>query len=110
MSDSTCRSCRSCGAAILWAKLIDTRPGKTSKPHPFDPEPNPKGYYYLYAPGGDVAKLEARYVQRGEAWPEGAKRRVSHFATCPDAEEHRREKRQPRGRQMGLTPPRKDPP
>lgn len=93
--------CRSCGAPILWAKLIDNRPGKTSKPHPFDPEPNERGYYYLYAPGGNVAKLEARYIQRGEEWPPGAKHRISHFATCPNAEEHRSQ-RKARGQQVGL--------
>lgn len=78
-------NCRSCGARISWMK---TDKGGTM---PLDPDPVPDGNVII------VAKAEPRWtahlahvLSKDEAVPEGTKRYVSHFATCPQAAEHRR--------------------
>jgi hypothetical protein len=77
--------CRSCGAPIVWAKT--TTKAKKVKSLPYDLEPNENGAYALFHPGGDMSRLEARYIQRGGDWPPGTVPRTNHFATCPQRKE-----------------------
>ena len=72
--------CRSCGVAILWVR--------TQRGHlmPVDREP---------VRGGNL------HIERGIAQvvaPSGALRHVSHYATCPAADKHRK----PRDRQLEI--------
>jgi hypothetical protein len=71
--------CKSCGAEIIWAKT------PTGKSMPLDAEPHPRGNIVLDANGctgpvrpGDVPDLSVRYL--------------SHFVTCPEANQHRKSK------------------
>lgn len=71
-------NCRSCGKPILWAR---TPNGKWM---PLDPEPNPLGNLLLDEDG---------YIG---PHPEGAPVKgpyFSHFATCPNAAQYRKDKR-----------------
>lgn len=70
-------ACRTCKAPIVWART------RTGMAIPLDPEPVPNGNVEVAGPAGEVA---ASYVQ---AEPDVV-RYVSHFATCPDAGQHRR--------------------
>ena len=65
-------SCRSCDAAIEWVTWADS-----GKAIPLDRGPAPSGN--LAAVAGKVH----RYTAEDERL--GRERRVSHFATCPDA-------------------------
>lgn len=67
-------SCRSCGAPIEWAR---TPKGKRI---PLDVEPRPDG---------NLAFVAGELVNAAGLPPE-VERRVSHFATCPNAAQHRR--------------------
>ncbi len=71
--------CQSCGARILWITLItkDAQGKETRKRHPVD-----------------AAGIVQRVVLNGDR-TEGAVRwtAVSHFATCPNADKHRRDPR-----------------
>lgn len=69
-------TCSTCGAPIRWAK---TAAGKNI---PLDPDPVPLGNLYLDEDG--VAMTVTKDLGRSVA------RYVSHFATCPDADEHRK--------------------
>jgi hypothetical protein len=64
--------CRSCKAEIVWAKT------STGRAMPFDAEPKVGGEWEIDEEG------QAHYD------PEGESRFTSHFATCPNAAEHRR--------------------
>jgi len=70
--------CRSCKAPVVWVR---TRAGKRM---PVDPEPVEGGNIILSE--RDHATPLAVYV---EADP-GVMRHVSHFATCPNADQHRK--------------------
>jgi hypothetical protein len=73
--------CRSCGANVLWAK---TDLGKSM---PVDPEPVPDGNVELYrTPKG------LQVVVHGKEFTPDPRATVhkSHFATCPNAQRHRR--------------------
>lgn len=78
--------CRSCGAEIIWI-----RSSKTGKMIPCDPEPIPfkleiaRGERFVLA-DGDVC-CGYRTDKPEEAQRTGY---ISHFATCPNAAEHRR--------------------
>jgi hypothetical protein len=74
--------CRSCGAGILWA--ISTASGK---PIPIDPQPVDNGNVRL---GRNArGEITASVLGRHEAGPG---MHVSHFATCPNRDRHRRPK------------------
>ncbi len=64
--------CRSCGAEVIWATTAN------DKPMPLDATPDPKG---LFVVEGGVAR---------RATAEDGYRYTSHFATCPQADQHRR--------------------
>ena len=70
-------TCRSCGAAIVWAK---TSTGKTI---PLDAAPSPRGNMILDEQG--VALVVPTLSGFGP-WM------ISHFATCPNAAQHRKPK------------------
>jgi hypothetical protein len=78
--------CRSCGAEIKWA-----RTEKNGKPIPVDPEPVEGGNLELHA--DDDGELVARALCGQEQTLPGMDlpdRYVSHFATCPNADQHRK--------------------
>lgn len=68
--------CKSCGAEIVWVK---TRSGKRM---PLDARPTPNGNLEI-----DLA--DCVYFVTPDLNAAG-KRYTSHFATCPNASEHRR--------------------
>lgn len=67
-------TCTSCGAAIIWART------RTGKRMPLDAAPSP-GTALLSSEGN------VRIV------PEGEGTHVVHWATCPNASKHRKDKR-----------------
>lgn len=75
--------CRSCGALIFWAR---TSSGKSM---PIDAMPTSDGNIEL---GTDPGTMETTAHVRDGSWPEGltGERYTSHFATCPQAAQHRR--------------------
>lgn len=75
--------CRSCNARVEWAI---TENGKTM---PIDPAPDPKGN--LIKTGTMIqGKPEVHVINsRDERMPD-ERRFVSHFATCVNADQHRR--------------------
>ena len=70
--------CTSCGAPIVWA-LHE----RTAKPMPFDPEPAHGGTWSIRDRGGVLVAVHMPDAAGGLGW-------VSHFATCPNADHHRR--------------------
>lgn len=72
--------CKSCGARIFYAAT------KAGKRIPINAVPDPKGNLVVRrAADGTVRAVPAK-----EAQPEELHRHTSHFATCPDAADHRR--------------------
>ena len=72
-------TCKSCGARIVWAKTT------TGKSMPLDPDPVAGGNVVLERDGvGWVARI----VQPDPEF----ERLVSHFATCPNAKAHRKDR------------------
>lgn len=82
--------CRSCKAPVLWVTMIGS-----GKPNPLDPAPDPKGNILVVA-GAKRQRLGLMVTSlrdddvRVAAEAAGASRYLSHFATCPDREHHRR--------------------
>lgn len=76
--------CRSCGAEIAWVK---TSSGANM---PVDPD------YIHYHEAKEGDKLVTDCGQVLHVWPDAAfrnlKGRISHFSTCPNADEHRKSK------------------
>lgn len=82
--------CRSCGADVLWAQWA------SGKKMPVDAEPDMRtpgkgGTLVLSVRGGAFGSL---IVEKYDEATHGVKRNryTSHFATCPNADEHRRGK------------------
>lgn len=73
-------ACRSCKAPVLWTR---TAAGKAM---PLDPEPNPAGNVVLVK---GVAVVLGKRAAEGVAAVEGT-RYMPHWATCPNAKEHKR--------------------
>ena len=74
--------CKSCGKQIQWLRL------KTGKWNPVDPgkipyEPDPNGRMTLITMDGDVVRGNLDIMSHQYGYQ-------SHFATCPDADQHRR--------------------
>lgn len=68
--------CRSCEALVIWAQM------PSGKMAPFDEEPDPKGQWVIIGGKARREELEDRALMRPM--------HTSHFATCPDAQQHRR--------------------
>lgn len=73
-------TCRSCNAPILWVETIQ------GKRMPLDAEPHEDGNVALMPAGAMV--LTKELVEQGKKI--GSKRYRSHFATCPNAGQHRK--------------------
>lgn len=73
--------CRSCGAAIEWRKTTNT-----GRPAPFDAEPSENGNVRFHM--GTATILNRADAEEARALGENL--HVSHFATCPNAGEHRK--------------------
>jgi len=83
-------TCRSCGAPVVWAVTPEGRRMPVDA-EPVDGgnvllSPNPTGSQDRYAP---VATVVGKRVQASLFGDDGP-RYVSHFATCPNADLHRR--------------------
>lgn len=77
--------CRSCDADIVWVRYVNAA-GVAMHTMPLDAAPAPKGNLVFMHNG----RLRARTVN--DADPAGEPRFLSHFATCPNAEAHRRKR------------------
>lgn len=77
-------TCTSCGAPLLWART------ENGRPIPLDPEPRDDGNVYVDA--HSVAHVSRRGPTAGQVALgfDSGRRYVSHFVTCPQAEEHRK--------------------
>jgi hypothetical protein len=70
-------ACRSCGAPIRWERTVN------DKPIPLDPEP--------VADGNLGIRDDGKVYHVGEGSLDlGEPRYKTHFATCPNATEHRK--------------------
>lgn len=79
MGDPVSSQCRSCHAPIVWAIT------NTGRRMPVDAEPAENGTLVLYeSTPGEV------HVAPASEHPTIVDRHVSHFATCPNAAQHRR--------------------
>ena len=78
--------CRSCHAPILW-RLSSA----TGKPMPLDPEPGADGNIRVGVIQGEVVAVVLGPEATAEAREAGAPLYRSHFVSCPNADEHRRE-------------------
>ena len=67
-------TCRSCGAPIRWERTVN------GKAIPLDPDPVADGNFGIRN-DGKVASIHG--------FPDDAPRYVTHFATCPNAAQHR---------------------
>lgn len=76
--------CRTCRAPVRWES---TTAGKTI---PLDPEPVAKGNIDVVWIGGEEVAVVLGNDDAMAAQAAGHKLFVSHFATCPNASEHRR--------------------
>lgn len=83
-------TCKSCKAPIIWAKT-EERDGKPSRNMPIDADETGQaavpGNGNLIIVGYDGDNPIVRYV------PQARGMHVSHFATCPNRDEHRKAKR-----------------
>jgi hypothetical protein len=76
--------CRSCKAPIYWVDI-------NGKGHPVDREISEKGNVVVWRKTNGY--LHGRVLKKAEPVPEGCVTRLSHFATCPQARQHRKEPR-----------------
>lgn len=82
-------SCRSCHAPVVW---VITAAGASM---PLDPEPVVGGNIEYTGRtrrtrNGGMAPEVSYVPTQGSLIPEDTPRYVSHFATCPNAQEHRK--------------------
>lgn len=79
-------TCKSCGARIVWVRTAEGRN------MPIDTQPSPAGNVRIIGLKGNhpvVAVYRDADTAAGLADPD-EQRWLSHFATCPQAAEHRR--------------------
>ena len=77
-------ACGSCEAPIIWA--ISTAGARS----PFDAEPVPEGTFWLTLNAGTNV-VRANYVGADDLVEQPDRNRYrTHFATCPNADDHRR--------------------
>lgn len=79
-------ACRSCGAAVVWAVT------GTGKRLPLDAEPVDGGNVLLAPAAPGQTPLATVVGKRGQPsiFGDDGPRYTSHFATCPQADAHRR--------------------
>lgn len=77
-------TCRSCGAPIVWAVT------KNGRPMPVDPDPTAGGNLLLVLDPDPREPPLARHPLTTDVPPFVL--HLSHFATCPNAAEHRKVK------------------
>jgi hypothetical protein len=78
-------ACRSCGAEIWWAYTAQGRRV------PLDADPTPSGNLYVVdVPDTPVEDPFVAVVTKYRQPPAGAPLYQSHFASCPQAAQHRR--------------------
>lgn len=76
-------NCRSCKAPIIWAY------SEAGNPMPIDAEPSDDGNIELLH--DDNGRIDAQVISPlFLATPTTAQRHKAHFATCPNAAEHRK--------------------
>jgi hypothetical protein len=82
-ADVVTATCRSCAAPILWAVTADRR----SMPVNLEPDPDGNLDLLWVSPG-----MQPRVLVVDPAQPtlDDGPRYTSHFATCPNADQHRR--------------------
>lgn len=71
-------TCRSCGAPVRWERTA------AGKPIPLDPEPRPDGNLAF--------RDDGRVYSLPQSTLDDVPRYVTHFATCPHANQHRKPK------------------
>ena len=74
-------ACRACGAPVLWAETME------GKRMPIDPWDDPNGNLAVRSALG---VLYARLCKPDHPLLAGERRKVSHFATCPQGDSMRR--------------------
>ena len=87
-SNRDCREaseCRSCKALILWGQWL-----KTGKRMPIDVTPDPQGTVVAVYRARENLLLWEKFDGGNPEHVAGRKRYTSHFATCPNASQHRR--------------------
>lgn len=75
--------CRSCGAEVLWVKVVPM-----GRLMPVDAEPKEAGNMRMLGERNAVAKVLNK-VDLQDARNASEKLYASHFATCPNAKQHR---------------------
>jgi len=79
--------CRSCKKPIRWAKIQPS-----GRSIPLDPKPRPGGNLVeVPVIDGATGDRYVRYLRKGETVPAGTKRFVTHFTSCPNAKQHRKD-------------------
>jgi len=78
--------CRSCKATVLWVKLLPL--GRTA---PLDIKLSKDGNIQMLGERLVVAKVLSK-IELAQAKEEGELLYTSHFATCPNAKQHRSQK------------------
>lgn len=77
--------CRKCGAPMVWVTM-----DPSGKKNPLDPEPTTAGRV-VFIGDPESQNPRARSLKKGEAAT--SETFVSHFATCPNADEFKPERR-----------------
>jgi hypothetical protein len=77
-------TCRTCRAPILWAVTI------AGNSIPVDPEPVPDGNIELLDRSELRMQPRAVVIDPAQTSLDAAPRYVSHFVTCPQADQHRK--------------------
>jgi hypothetical protein len=90
----TPKRCRSCGAEILWAQILDEHgqrirreDGRRFKAMPVDWAPAPGGNVIVYDRPGEG--FVCRVLKHGEQPRPGERGRWAHHATCPQGSDWR---------------------
>ena len=76
-------TCRSCAASIVWATPDNGRA------IPLDPDAVPDGNLVDVVPGAPLRRVT--HVQPNALLIDDPPRYVSHFVTCPNADQHRKD-------------------
>lgn len=78
-------TCRSCGAPVIWSRNVKSRIR-----NPIDPEPTENGNVVFGPDEPDGYKQHMVLTKAQLAEPASGPRHTSHFATCPNANQHRK--------------------